>query len=286
MVQPTAACEPGSCDASSILQVQAAGRTALTCPHGEEDYTLADWTLALYSEGDRPANGVTITSYEAPDPDCSQPGILMRATTTGTPVNNGILACDCRALVMVSDGNTYRNIWVCNADPASKISLRFDEPQDIVSVTFQSVEEGGNTFTYTTVSPPFPSIETVSMPINGRGVASTVDLSLRERPAQSVRDVEIELFGITGFIGMKLCKGAGSLVGDPHIRTQDHAHYTVLNEGNFLAWRFHSETQFASKTGLKKAETWLKNFLGMHAERIKMGSHGFSNVFVYICYGL
>ena len=53
---------------------------------------------------------------------------------------------------------------------------------------------------------------------------------------------------------MTLCKGGGSLVGDPHVRTQEHGHYTVLNEGNFLAWRFNSETDVMTKSGLKKTE--------------------------------
>ena len=247
---PTAAREPGSCDASSILQV--ARRTGLTCAHGEEEYTLAEWERALYSEGDRPANGVTIVDFRAPDSDCSQPGILIKPTSS--PFNGDIEACDCKALVMVSPDTTPRSTRVCTSTPASRISLEFDEPQDIVSVTFQSVAEDGSTFSYVTATEPgiAPSSEIVNMPVNGFGQPSTADL---DPPAQSVTDVEIQLRGKAAFIGMKLCKGGGSLVGDPHVRTQDHAHYTVLNEGNFLAWRFNSKTELALKSDLKKAET-------------------------------
>ena len=251
VVQRTAACEPGSCDASSILQVQA-GRTGLTCAHGEEEYTLAEWSerFVLFTAGDRPANGITIVGFDAPDSDCEQPALLF-SRNSPVPTNDGILACDCKALVMATPLNSARSVVACNANPASKISLQFDEPQDIVSVTFQNVEEDGSTFTYVSGS----SQETVNIPVNGYGQASTEGLSSRATPAQSVTDVEIELSGRAAFIGMRLCKGGGSLVGDPHVRTQDHAHYTVLNEGNFLAWQFNSKTELALMSDLQKAET-------------------------------
>ena len=53
---------------------------------------------------------------------------------------------------------------------------------------------------------------------------------------------------------MKICKGAGSLVGDPHVRTMDKSHYTVLSRGNFLAWSFKAPTEYKVKSGHKKAE--------------------------------
>ena len=87
---------------------------------------------------------------------------------------------------------------------------------------------------------------------------STLDLSRECLLPQNVKKVTLEfgnsVWNRVIFQGMNLCKGGASLVGDPHVRTQDHAHYTVLNEGNFLAWRFNSHTALTQKSGAKKVE--------------------------------
>lgn len=61
-------------------------------------------------------------------------------------------------------------------------------------------------------------------------------------------------FRVSAFKSMRLCKGASSLVGDPHVRTLNRRHYTVLSQGNFLAWRFNYETKYLAKSGLKKGK--------------------------------
>ena len=60
--------------------------------------------------------------------------------------------------------------------------------------------------------------------------------------------------GSAAFTSMQVCKGAGSLVGDPHVRTLGKSHYTVLSEGNFLVWSFKAPTEYTVKSGNKKAE--------------------------------
>ena len=66
--------------------------------------------------------------------------------------------------------------------------------------------------------------------------------------------LRIQFGGSGAFISMNVCKGAGSLVGDPHVRTQDHSHYTVLSQGNFLAWSFKAPTEYQAESGNKQAE--------------------------------
>ena len=83
---------------------------------------------------------------------------------------------------------------------------------------------------------------------------TTIDLSGECLLPQNVVRVIVQFGQPAAFTGMKLCKGASSLVGDPHVRTQDHTHYTVLNAGNFLAWRFNSHSAFTGKSGPKKVE--------------------------------
>ena len=81
------------------------------------------------------------------------------------------------------------------------------------------------------------------MPRSGSSNPSVAGLTQEQIKPESVTKIEVKFSGRAAFTSMKLCKGAGSLVGDPHVRTQDHAHYTVLNDGNFLAWRFNSDAR-------------------------------------------
>ena len=48
------------------------------------------------------------------------------------------------------------------------------------------------------------------------------------------------------------CDDSGRAQGDPHIQTLRGAHYTILKEGNFLAWSYSKTTSFKSKMGLEK----------------------------------
>ena len=233
-------------------------QTAMTCPHGEEEYTLATWEPKLYTTGDVPAPGITISQVWPGQ--CQGPAILSSANVNpaGTSQDQGILACDCSALVLARNTSTDDSVIVCGGAAGRQkwgerpgIALAFDEPQDILSVTFQSVGSDVAEFYYTTTSD-----DTVQVPvtISGYGISVVLNLAEQEIQPQNVKEISWRYNQEAGFIGMKLCKGGGSLVGDPHVRTQDHAHYTVLNEGNFLAWRFNSDTDFTTKSGLKKTE--------------------------------
>ena len=227
----------------------------MTCPHGEEEYTLSTWAPKLYTTGDVPAPGITIKQFWPGN--CGQPAILSSANSPGlASQDQAILACNCNALVLCRIGNTDESVTVCGS--ATKwtgdagIALAFDEPQDILSVTFQNTEVPGSAyFTYTTTSD-----DTVQLviPTGGYSNPSVLDLSQQEIIPANVKEISWRYKTEMAFTGMKLCKRGGSLVGDPHVRTQGNAHYTVLNEGNFLAWRFKSDTDFITKSGLKKTE--------------------------------
>ena len=255
MAQLAQACKHENCqEDSSILQLQSRS-TSFTCPHGEEEYTFEEWTPKLYAVGEKPANGITITNFMDGDPSCQLIAILSDVNSGGS--GQQILACDCNALVQASDGSSNALVQPCTARGnrlwgSPKIELTFDEPQDIVSATFQNVVVPfETTFSYTNGADE--SVE-IAVPNQGRSNPSVLDLTSETVKPQSVKRITVTLQTLSAFIGMTLCKGGSSLVGDPHVRTQDHGHYTVLNEGNFLAWRFNSETDVMTKSGLKKTE--------------------------------
>ena len=241
--------------------MQRQSRRTMTCPHGEEEYTFADWAPKLYTTDDVPANGITITGFTVDDgTNCKQPAILSDANSGGGSTD--VLACNCNALIMAEAGSTDALAGACSGgfaadrrtDSRPTIEMTFDEPQDIVEVTFYNVVVNsgpGNQFLYTTTA---GDTVTVDMPEQGRFNPSVVDLTQEEIKPESVTKIEVKFQGRVGFTGMKLCKGGGSLVGDPHVRTQDHAHYTVLNEGNFLAWRFNSDTAVDEKSRPKQVD--------------------------------
>ena len=119
----------------------------MTCPHGEEEYTFADWAPKLYTTDDVPANGITITGFTVDDgTNCKQPAILSDANSGGGSTD--ILACNCNALIMASDDSTDALAAPCSASNAvdprfdyrPTIEMTFDEPQDIVEVTFYNVK--------------------------------------------------------------------------------------------------------------------------------------------------
>ena len=228
----------------------------MTCAHGEEEYTFADWLPRLYTTGSVPANGITITGFTAEHSKCQQPAILSRSNSNGSPRDDEIMACDCNALIMARDGSDQARVGVCplrlpSDSEIPTIELTFDEPQDIVEVTFFNADLPGNEFIYTTTA---GETVVVTMPDAGISEPSVVDLTQEEIAPESVTKIEVKFMNPAAFTGMKLCKGGGSLVGDPHVRTQDHAHYTVLNEGNFLAWRFNSDTAVVEKARPKQVD--------------------------------
>ena len=240
------ACKPGKChEESGFLQLQS--RSTMTCPHGEEEYTFKDWAPGLYTTGDVPDSGITITGFSAGQ-GCLQPAIL---NADNDAEDSGILACTCNALVMAEQGSTNENVYACTRGSRFRqlIELSFQEPQDIVQVTFYNAN-ADNAFFYTTSGGD--TVE-VSIPREGTGQPSVVDLTEQAIKPESVVSIQVQFQIDAAFTSMKLCKGAGSLVGDPHVRTQDHAHYTVLNEGNFLAWRFNSAA-VVEKSGLKEVD--------------------------------
>ena len=243
-------------DDSSILQLQSRS-TTFTCPHGEEDYTFADWVPKLYAVGDKPASGVTITNFLEGSPSCQLIAILSDSNSGGSSGAAQILECDCNALIQAADDSSDASVNPCRArdnrlQGYPTIELTFDEPQDILSATFQNVVAPWSTVLSYTNS----ADETVEIPVpdQGRSNPSVVDLTEEIVRPQGVKIIKVTLQSLSAFVGMKLCKRGGSLVGDPHVRTQDHGHYTVLNEGNFLAWRFNSDTDVISSSGLKKTE--------------------------------
>ena len=65
----------------------------MTCQHGEEEYTFADWAPKLYNKNDVPAPGITITGFTADDPACQQPAILNDTNSRGG-VGEAMLACN------------------------------------------------------------------------------------------------------------------------------------------------------------------------------------------------
>ena len=252
------ACKRGNChEESAVLQLQP--RRESPCLYGEEEYTFDDWASKLYARGESPVSGITITDYITTEPICQQPAILSDANSGGG--SSTILACNCSALIFAEDGSSNSLVEACNAalaGPAQiqiqsrpEIELTFDQPQDIVEVTFYNVDWDFNEFQYTTTGDETWS---VFMPVEGRFNPSVFDLTQEEIKAESVSKIQVRFRGRAAFTSMKLCKGAGSLVGDPHVRTQDHAHYTVLNEGNFLAWRFNSDAAVVGKSGHKEVD--------------------------------
>ena len=248
------ACKQENCrEDSSILQLQS-HQNAMTCPHGEEEYTLSTWEPKLYTTGDVPAPGISIKQFTPGR--CKQPAILSSSNSQGVASQDqGILACSCSALVLATEASTNESVTVCGPSGKNQfgeITLAFDDPQDILSVTFQNVQAGPlESFYYTTTSDDVVQVE---IPSVGYANPSVLNLANQEIKPQNVKEIAWRYTVELGFIGMKLCKGGGSLVGDPHVRTQDHAHYTVLNEGNFLVWRFNSDTDFTTMSGLKKRE--------------------------------
>ena len=149
------------------------------------------------------------------------------------------------------DGGNFRPLQLGLAARPT-IELTFDQPQDIVEVTFYNVDLiRFNDFQYTTTSGQTWS---VAMPRNGFSNPSVRDLTQEQIKPESVKKIQVTFWGRVAFTSMKLCKDGGSLVGDPHVQTQDHAHYTVLNEGNFLAWRFNSDAAVVGKSGHKEVD--------------------------------
>ena len=240
--------------ASSII---AKNTETLSCPHGEEEYNFSEWNDGFYTTGDKPATGgITISGYSVGPDECHQPGIVSPANAFNSAQSFYVFVCNCKVLTMVTDQSP--SLDVCRASQGvPRIELTFDAPQDIMSVTFRGVQDGlptgySTTFTYQIEGSDVS--HTVTIPSGTSNAVSTVDLSEECLLPQNVKKVTVEFGSNVIFEGMNLCKGGASLVGDPHVRTQDHAHYTVLNEGNFLAWRFHSHTAFTQKSGAKKVE--------------------------------
>ena len=247
--------------ASSIMAKSAA---TLTCPHGEEEYTFSEWNTGFYSTGDPSGIGIEISGYSVGPDECQKPAIMSPAdydeAASGLNIPIPILNCDCSALIMAKDESTLQ---MCTpSQGAPRIELTFDVPQDITSVTFVGSVNGPTSGYITTFTYQIDGTDefqrashTVRIPQSGaQSLVSTVDLTQECLLPQNVKKVTLEFGNFAVFRGMTLCKGGASLVGDPHVRTQDHAHYTVLNEGNFLAWRFNSHTAFTQKSGAKKLE--------------------------------
>ena len=234
---------------SSIMAKNAA---TLSCPHGEEEYNLSEWNDGFYKTGDQPATGITISGYSVGPDECHQPAIV---SPENAEINYNVFRCQCKGLTMVADDSP--SLKICRGFlGAPRIELTFDAPQDIMSVTFVGPSENefteySTTFTYQIEG---GASHTVTFPLVDDGQERSVDLSTECLLPQNVKKVTLEFGDKVIFMGMNLCKGAASLVGDPHVRTQDHAHYTVLNEGNFLAWRFNSHTALTQKSGPKRVE--------------------------------
>ena len=247
-----------------MFQVRSqATSTQLTCPHGEEDYTLAEWNDGFYTTGDSPVPGITISGYSVGRDDCHQPAILSSENAPRTDIDL-FLRCNCRALAVAHTVDPDPLPYICAPEEgAPRIELTFDSPQDIVSVSFVNIDNGSpnfaTTFTYEIEADETGSRASHSVTIPPRveesgQIYTTVDISGECLLPKNVVRVTVQFGQRASFTGMKLCKGAASLVGDPHVRTQDHTHYTVLNAGNFLAWRFNSESGFSGKSGPKKVE--------------------------------
>ena len=152
---------------------------------------------------------------------------------------------------MAAEGSTDASASACQSS-GSTIELTFDQPQDIVEVTFYNVVfRSGTEFQFTTTADDTLAI---TVPSAGRSNPSVIAFSDEEIKPESVKKIQVTFRGTNALTSMKLCKGGGSLVGDPHVRTQDHAHYTVLNEGNFLAWRFNSDAAVVGKSGHKEVD--------------------------------
>ena len=205
--------------------------------------------------------GIEISGYSVGPDECHKPAILgVEDAMNNIPDNGPILLCNCRALSMAKDTNLF-SLSICEGSQgAPRIELTFDAPQDIVSVTFQGFVDGPSyitTFTYQIdgTDESQRASHTVHIPMSeDLRLAHTVDLTQECLLPQNVKKVTLQFGYNVIFQGMTLCKGGASLVGDPHVRTQDHSHYTVLNEGNFLAWRFNRHTAFTQKSGAKKVE--------------------------------
>ena len=184
---------------------------------------------------------------------------------------------------MAEKDSTDDDIADCN--PASGefpwIELTFQHPQTTLEVDFFDIEETGNTRLRYWVAGSAP--KTVTVTSGGDSQPSPLDLSGLTDPApvdmEKIRllsgiviasfsaalgkhlvesspmfCLRIRFGGSGAFTSMKICKGAGSLVGDPHVRTLDKSHYTVLSQGNFLAWSFKAPTEYKVKSADKKAE--------------------------------
>ena len=93
-------------DDPSILQLQASHLDSadVSCPNGEEDFTFNGWATGLYTVGDRPVAGVTISGFTVGPDDCKQPAVVSPSTSIASS-NPGISQCDCNALMMADDAS-------------------------------------------------------------------------------------------------------------------------------------------------------------------------------------
>ena len=191
LAQLAQACKHENCqDDSSILHLQSR-RTTFTCPHGEEEYTFAEWDPKLYAVGEKPANGITITDYVNPtDSDCQQPAILNDVNSADP--SEDILRCDCNALVLAMDGSTDSSVSVCdvtnNGANYPRLELTFDDPQDIVAVTFQNIGNGYTQFAYTTEAGLFAIVQ---IPNEGRYSPSVVNLTQQSVSPENVKVITV-----------------------------------------------------------------------------------------------
>ena len=213
-------------DDSSSLQVQAtSNRKAVTCDYGEEEFNFDTWGDGLYTTGDEPVSGITISGYTVGPDTCKQPAILSRGNTFVTQARNAdIRECGCKVLGMANQRSPLQSGKIVRCRPqegAATIELTFATPRDILSVTFLNVFEDSKystTFTYqidgTNVS------QTVTIPA---GSESIVDISENCKPPQNVKKVTVQIGNIVAFKGMTMCQPAPSLVGDSHVGTQHHA---------------------------------------------------------------
>ena len=167
------------------------------------------------------------------------------------------------------------------------ITVTFDTPQDIVASGWWDQEDTGARFIYTGEE----GTQAVEVPTTPDKTGVVVDISSQPKLPKKVTEIKLVYSGSGGFYSLTLCKSVGSLVGDPHIRTLDGQHYTLLNTGTFSAWHLQGlETSFYSHHELTKASVdwqifvryssrgWTRgllvvdNFGGVPRQRLEMTS--------------
>ena len=244
-------------DDSSILQFHSGhDAKALTCPHGEEEFTFADWNDGLYTTGNSPVPGVTISGFTVGPDDCKQPAIVSPATRIRSS-NPGISQCDCSALMMADTASPDDRGRLGRCRPskgAPTVELTFDTPRDIVSVSFLNVNDFIEpryitTFTYMIPHPDGSTwnSHTVTIPNSaGSPRSSTVDISTQCLLPSSVEKVSIQFGNYAAFTGMTLCKTEASLMGHPPVRIPDHALFqTRFREASKRLTCPHGEEEYA-----------------------------------------